>query len=443
MATLRVITQGLGVSVVRLESGLHTVGRNPANRVCLPEDSVSGFHGEIEVSEAGVHVRDLKSTNGTFIDGRPVTESWLSPGQTLALGNVLLTVDAPAGPVRPTARRAAALADPASPGVPGGSEEPIPAGVPVGWGGSATVVDPCCNHADLPAAFICTRCRGLYCDRCVKTRTSGSKVLRDCPVCRGTCLPVAEYRAQENQRRADAARGFFQRAPGAFSYPFVQGGFVLLLAGTALFLLMDLASFAFGFGLSLIASIVVLVFCAGYLFAYLQRVLVASSQGEERLPPWPEFTDWGRDIVRPFLMLLSTLAVSLGIPIALQMAARAGSGGTGVALPVCQGLLFLGLLYLPMALIAVSISDSLGGLNPGIVFSAIVRVPAEYFIAWMIGVVTVAAAMFLDKAIQAVLSIPVLPSLLSGFVTLYFAIVLMRILGLLYYCKRDAFGWNL
>ena len=79
-----------------LHSGLNTVGRNPTNAFRLPEASVSSFHAEITVLESGhgLVVRDLQSTNGTFIDGQPVEEAPLRPGQTLQFGTVELRLDA-------------------------------------------------------------------------------------------------------------------------------------------------------------------------------------------------------------------------------------------------------------------------------------------------------------------------------------------------------------
>ena len=38
-------------------------------------------------------IRDLNSTNGSFINGEKITETVLKPGQTLKLGNVELRID--------------------------------------------------------------------------------------------------------------------------------------------------------------------------------------------------------------------------------------------------------------------------------------------------------------------------------------------------------------
>ena len=38
-------------------------------------------------------LRDCDSTNGTFVNGDPVKEAWLLPGQTVSLGDVELFVE--------------------------------------------------------------------------------------------------------------------------------------------------------------------------------------------------------------------------------------------------------------------------------------------------------------------------------------------------------------
>jgi len=79
-----------------LHSGLNTVGRNPTNEFRIPEASVSSFHAEVTVQEEGrgVSVRDLQSTNGTFIDAQPVEEAPLRPGQILQFGSVEVRLEA-------------------------------------------------------------------------------------------------------------------------------------------------------------------------------------------------------------------------------------------------------------------------------------------------------------------------------------------------------------
>src|SRR3989442_5231449 len=76
-----------------LEPGFNTLGRNPTNDYRVHDATVSSFHCEIVLSDESVLVRDLGSTNGTFIDNQPVHESQLKPGQILRLGSAELRLE--------------------------------------------------------------------------------------------------------------------------------------------------------------------------------------------------------------------------------------------------------------------------------------------------------------------------------------------------------------
>ena len=80
-----------------LKPGLNSFGRGEANDCQITDGSVSTNHAEITVDGNSVRIKDLGSTNGTFINQSPVSESVLQPGQPLRLGavNLLLQTDAP------------------------------------------------------------------------------------------------------------------------------------------------------------------------------------------------------------------------------------------------------------------------------------------------------------------------------------------------------------
>lgn len=64
------------------------IGRKPGNDVVLADEKTSGVHCEI-VREGDRHVlRDLGSTNGTFLDGKRVTELVLTPGDVVTVGRL-------------------------------------------------------------------------------------------------------------------------------------------------------------------------------------------------------------------------------------------------------------------------------------------------------------------------------------------------------------------
>ncbi|NND02615.1 MAG: FHA domain-containing protein [Acidimicrobiia bacterium] len=68
-----------------------TIGRDPANSVCLDDLQVSRRHAIVEFRADGtVLVRDLKSSNGTFVDGRRVSEALITEDSAVVVGASLL-----------------------------------------------------------------------------------------------------------------------------------------------------------------------------------------------------------------------------------------------------------------------------------------------------------------------------------------------------------------
>jgi class 3 adenylate cyclase/pSer/pThr/pTyr-binding forkhead associated (FHA) protein len=68
------------------------VGRSSACDVPIRDLTVSRHHGEVEAAAAGLRVRDLGSTNGTFINGVRISEGVASPGTRVAFGKVIFQV---------------------------------------------------------------------------------------------------------------------------------------------------------------------------------------------------------------------------------------------------------------------------------------------------------------------------------------------------------------
>jgi hypothetical protein len=99
-----------------------TIGRVEDNVFQLAEPSVSSHHCEVLLKGEEVTVRDLNSTNGTFVNGEKVTEATLKPGQTLRLGQVELKLEAEG-----TSAPAPAPAPAAPPPPPGAAPSAPPA----------------------------------------------------------------------------------------------------------------------------------------------------------------------------------------------------------------------------------------------------------------------------------------------------------------------------
>ena len=78
-----------------------TIGRVEDNTFQIAEPSVSSHHCEILLRGNDIIVKDLSSTNGTFINGEKVSESPLKPGQILRLGQVEIRLETDAAPAAP------------------------------------------------------------------------------------------------------------------------------------------------------------------------------------------------------------------------------------------------------------------------------------------------------------------------------------------------------
>lgn len=151
-----------------LRPGLNTFGRNPTNTFRLSDPSVSSFHAEVCLEGDTVKVRDLNSTNGTFIDGRLVEEGELELNGTLHFGSVELRMEVvvthpPASDVKSEGKtnffKLAGLR--------------------------------CAGHPEIAAAYLCASCEALHCQACV-TVVGHDRVgtMTVCPACGGQCSPL-------------------------------------------------------------------------------------------------------------------------------------------------------------------------------------------------------------------------------------------------------------
>lgn len=601
MGRLRILNAGVEPAVLELPGGTTTLGRREDNPLCLPDASVSSRHCELTETEGRLTIRDLGSTNGTFIDGERAEHGTVAPGGTFKLGGIELCyeVDAPvasaaaaeqapapptpapapviaapklptlvAPPAAPPAPGAPAVAGalpklspaealkqslakasaapaprpspaspPAAPPSPGSADAPaagvplkptlgapapvtpapvkpvpapaapkpggpklVPTGEPsklslgghkpapppaaapaaaapvaptdgpskLSLGGShksapaaaasttpptpakapppavAKGEKPCDRHPANAAQYICPKCRCRCCDECVKVHDSGRKRTAFCPVCANKVMPTAEFAQQQASRLAREDLPFHQQIKGVFKYPFGQGGLAMLIIGTLLFLVLDFLV-TWGWRVRLVMLKVtpyvgiLATFSAGYLCAYLQKILHTTANGDDDVPGWPEFSQWWDDIVVPFRLFIAAFAASFG-PAFAYMIFHARND-TEMSLTVLFPLFALGFLYFPMALLAAAMSNSWSAVNPLVVLPAITRLNLQYVLACVVFFALVLVRFLSEALLNAVLPIPVLPTLITSFMALYFLAVEVRLLGLLYYTNRKRLGW--
>src|SRR5215472_2330335 len=124
MAKLVVLSEGMTGQSYELKVDRTTVGRVEDNTFPIPQPSVSSHHCEIFLRGDDVVVKDLNSTNGTYINNNQITgEAVIKPGQILRLGQVEIRLEAPGMPIPAPAPAASAPAG--APPSPMTSKSPV------------------------------------------------------------------------------------------------------------------------------------------------------------------------------------------------------------------------------------------------------------------------------------------------------------------------------
>ena len=85
------LTTSSGTHVIPLDSTLMTIGRGLNNDIILEDARVSRNHAQLRYRSRRFWLTDLGSTNGTFVNGEPVTERALRDGDVVSLGGLELT----------------------------------------------------------------------------------------------------------------------------------------------------------------------------------------------------------------------------------------------------------------------------------------------------------------------------------------------------------------
>jgi pSer/pThr/pTyr-binding forkhead associated (FHA) protein len=74
-----------------------TIGRNPDSDVVLIDEKVSRIHCGIRLWDGEYYLKDLKSRNGTFVNGRRIEVATLKPGDQVRIGSTDFFLDGESG----------------------------------------------------------------------------------------------------------------------------------------------------------------------------------------------------------------------------------------------------------------------------------------------------------------------------------------------------------
>jgi pSer/pThr/pTyr-binding forkhead associated (FHA) protein len=85
-AELLVKLHGKGSRHLELIQEVFTIGRKADNTLAIEDPSVSGHHARIVKVQAVFFLEDLKSTNGTAVNGQPITRHQLHDADVITIG---------------------------------------------------------------------------------------------------------------------------------------------------------------------------------------------------------------------------------------------------------------------------------------------------------------------------------------------------------------------
>lgn len=86
--------EGVPPGAVYVVEGTSRIGRSDENDIVLNDPSVSRTHAVVEIAADRVRLRDLDSTNGTFLNGRRIRAAALRDGDEVRMGNTRLRFEA-------------------------------------------------------------------------------------------------------------------------------------------------------------------------------------------------------------------------------------------------------------------------------------------------------------------------------------------------------------
>lgn len=216
----------------------------------------------------------------------------------------------------------------------------------------------------------------------------------------------------------------------ALLYPLRGGGWMMVLFGAIMMVLLAVAS------LAPILGLIALLIGGGYFAAFYFSVVATTVSGQSSCPDWPEVSNLWESILLPCLRMLGALVISY-LP-AIALVAFLGERPSGQE-AILWAVRVWAWLYFPMAVLALVLFGHLGAALPHRVLPAIIRAMPAYLVA---AIALLLAEVCGDILALLLVGIPYLGVFLSAAVTLYFLLVQGRLTGLAYVNSRARIAWD-
>ena len=74
------------IDEMAIGEGTVTIGRNKDNDIQIDDPSVSAYHAKLVSFFKPTYIQDLRSTNGTYVNGKRVMEHTMEDGDIITIG---------------------------------------------------------------------------------------------------------------------------------------------------------------------------------------------------------------------------------------------------------------------------------------------------------------------------------------------------------------------
>jgi len=213
------------------------------------------------------------------------------------------------------------------------------------------------------------------------------------------------------------------------TYAFRGGGKYVLIVGVALGFIADVAKLG-----SIEVAAVLAVFLLGYMSSVYFRVIHLSASGHYEAPEFPEFTNLLRDVIQPLWKVVIVMLISFS-PVIFYELVVDGDRGVSSAGKIMG---VFGLVYFPMAMLAVVVMGYLGAMNPLIVLPAIMK---SGWLYWLALALLLSVAVLVVVILNATQEVLVVGTILTALLIMFTLMTNGRILGILYRERKVELGW--
>jgi len=213
-----------------------------------------------------------------------------------------------------------------------------------------------------------------------------------------------------------------------FTYAYRGSGKYVLVVCIVLSVIASLVNFAPVIGA--IASLLL----GAYFCAIFFQLIQSTAVGGKEAPEFPETSNIVEDIIWPMFQIIVVMVVSFGPAVLYAVFAEVSD----LKPHIFHGLIGLGVIYFPMAMLAVVVLGYMGAMSPHIVLPGIFRAGWLYWLAVILLTVLYISEIALGKLLSGQF---ILGPLVMAVFTSYTLMTNARTLGVIYREKQEELGW--